>query len=175
MRCEITVGDVIYEIELTPVASTSDTREKPATSWSCKLNGREGLVDAVQIGPDTLSLLLEGKSIEVRREFSRERQQILLNGTSYEVVVRDPRSLRSRKRTGSSDEGPQRLVSSMPGKVMRILAREGDQISAGQGIIVVEAMKMQNEIRSSKAGTLKKLLVREGRNVNAGEVLAIVE
>ncbi len=63
----------------------------------------------------------------------------------------------------------------MPGKVMRILAREGDEISAGQGIIVVEAMKMQNEIRSSKAGILKKLLAREGLNVTAGEVLAIVE
>jgi biotin carboxyl carrier protein len=98
-----------------------------------------------------------------------------LNGTGYEVTVRDPRSLRSRRAMSSSGEGPQRLVASMPGKVMRILAREGDQVSPGQGILVIEAMKMQNEIRSSKTGTLKKLLAREGSNVSAGEVLAIVE
>jgi|SRR6266567_1849796 len=173
MRCEITVGDRMYQIEITPVAN--GPRVKPATGWSCRLNGRESVVDVVQIGPNTVSLLLEGKSVEVRREFSGERQQIFLNGSPYEVAVRDPRSLRSRKRTGSTGDGPQKLVASMPGKVMRILAREGDEVSAGQGIIVVEAMKMQNEIRSSKAGTLKKLLAREGLNVNAGEVLAIVE
>ena len=63
----------------------------------------------------------------------------------------------------------------MPGKVVRVLAREGDAIESGKGIIVVEAMKMQNEIKSVKAGTLRKLLVREGANVNAGEILAIVE
>jgi biotin carboxyl carrier protein len=58
---------------------------------------------------------------------------------------------------------------------VRVLSREGDRVEAGQGIIVVEAMKMQNEIKSAKAGTLRKLLVGEGANVNAGEVLAIVE
>jgi biotin carboxyl carrier protein len=58
---------------------------------------------------------------------------------------------------------------------VRVLSREGDDIEAGQGIIVVEAMKMQNEIKSAKAGKLRKLLVREGANVNAGEVLAEIE
>jgi biotin carboxyl carrier protein len=173
MRSEISVGDITYQVEITPVAN--DPPDKPAKRWSCRLNGRESVVDVLQIGPNTLSLLLEGKSVEVRREFSREQQQVFLNGSSYEVAVRDPRSLRSRKRMGSAGDGPQKLVASMPGKVMRILAREGDEISPGQGILVVEAMKMQNEIRSSKAGILKKLLAREGLNVSAGEVLAIVE
>lgn len=63
----------------------------------------------------------------------------------------------------------------MPGKVVRVLAREGDNIVAGQGIAVVEAMKMQNEIRAPRAGVLKKLLAREGMKVNAGELLAIVQ
>jgi biotin carboxyl carrier protein len=58
---------------------------------------------------------------------------------------------------------------------VRVLSREGDDIEAGQGIIVVEAMKMQNEIKSAKAGKLRRLLVREGANVNAGEVLAEIE
>ena len=63
----------------------------------------------------------------------------------------------------------------MPGKVVRVLAREGENVQAGQGIIVIEAMKMQNEIKSPKAGTLQKVLAREGANVNPGEVLAVIE
>jgi len=63
----------------------------------------------------------------------------------------------------------------MPGKVVRVLAREGENVQAGQGIIVLEAMKMQNEIKSPKAGTLQKVLAREGANVNPGEVLAVIE
>jgi biotin carboxyl carrier protein len=63
----------------------------------------------------------------------------------------------------------------MPGKVVRIVAAVGDQIKAGQGILVIEAMKMQNEVRSPKDGQLKKVLVRQGANVLAGEVLAIIE
>ena len=63
----------------------------------------------------------------------------------------------------------------MPGKVVRVLAREGENVQAGQGIIVLEAMKMQNEIKSPKAGTLQKVLAKEGANVNPGEVLAVIE
>ena len=63
----------------------------------------------------------------------------------------------------------------MPGKVVRVLAREGETVDSGAGILVVEAMKMQNEIKSPKKGTIQKVLVREGAPVNAGDVLAIVE
>ena len=63
----------------------------------------------------------------------------------------------------------------MPGKVVRVLAKEGDILHAGMGIVVVEAMKMQNEIRSPKEGTLKRMLAREGMNVNAGDVLALLQ
>ena len=63
----------------------------------------------------------------------------------------------------------------MPGKVVRILVRERAEVEAGQGIVIVEAMKMQNEIKSPKKGILQKLLTAEGSNVNAGDVLAIVE
>ena len=63
----------------------------------------------------------------------------------------------------------------MPGKVVRVLANEGDILKAGMGIVVVEAMKMQSELRSPKDGRLKQLLAREGMNVNAGDVLAVLE
>ena len=63
----------------------------------------------------------------------------------------------------------------MPGKIVRVLVSEGDAVEAGQGVIVVEAMKMQNEVRSPKAGVVVKVAVAEGATVFAGEVLAIVE
>jgi biotin carboxyl carrier protein len=68
-----------------------------------------------------------------------------------------------------------KIVAPMPGKVVRVLAREGDEVEAGAGVAVVEAMKMQNEIKSPKKGSIQKILVREGAAVNAGDVLAIVE
>ena len=143
--------------------------------WVCRLDGREIVVDAVQTGADTLSIVIDGKSFEIRREKEGETQQIVVRGKKYDVTLQDARSLKSRKRTGSADSGPLRLTASMPGKVVRVLAKEGDVLHAGMGIVVVEAMKMQNELRSPKDGTLKKILAREGMNVNAGDVLAILE
>jgi biotin carboxyl carrier protein len=63
----------------------------------------------------------------------------------------------------------------MPGKIIRVLVQAGDKVEAGQGLLVVEAMKMQNEIRSPKSGTVERLLVKEGQPVNAGEILAWID
>ena len=141
-------------------------------SWECHLNGHKVPVDAEEIDPETLSLLVDGHSFDVRLEPDKK---IFIRGKRYDISVDDPRSWRGRRRAGAGSEGPQKLVASMPGKIVRVLASEGEKISAGQGIAVVEAMKMQNEIKSPKEGTLKKLLAQPGMNVNAGEVLAIVE
>ena len=69
----------------------------------------------------------------------------------------------------------QTLKAAMPGKVVRVLVQEGDAVEAGHGVIVVEAMKMQNEVKSPKSGVVVKVSVAEGATVNAGEVLAVVE
>jgi len=68
-----------------------------------------------------------------------------------------------------------KLAAPMPGKVVRLLLRQGSAVDAGGGVVVVEAMKMQNEVKSPKKGTVQKILVTEGAAVNAGDVLAIVE
>ena len=89
--------------------------------------------------------------------------------------MRDPRSLRSRRDAAGDEHGPKKLVAPMPGKVVRVLVAEKSEVEAGQGIVVVEAMKMQNEIKSPKKGFVQKMLVTPGANVIAGDVLAIVE
>lgn len=162
MLYDITVGGKTYRLELKRVED----------GWHCRLDGREFSVDAEPVDSQTLSILLGGQSDEVRRG---PEDTFFLRGRRYEVSVDDPRSWRGRRRAGAGTEGPQKLTASMPGRIVRVLAAEGEQINAGQGIAVVEAMKMQNEIKSPKEGTLKKLLAKPGMNVNAGEVLAIVE
>ena len=89
------------------------------------------------------------------------------------MEIADPRAWR-RGRGGSIElEGRQQVAAPMPGKIVRVLVAPGQQVEAGQGLLVIEAMKMQNEIRSPKSGTVEKL-VREGQTVNAGEILAVV-
>ena len=142
--------------------------------WHCQLDGREIEVDAVLARPDVLSLRIGNKAYEVKCERVSSDLHIWLGSVRYAAEVRDPRSLRGRAQA-VDEHGPKKLTAPMPGKVVRILVTQGAEIEAGAGVLVVEAMKMQNEVKSPKKGTVQKILVNEGAAVNAGDVLAIVE
>src|ERR1700689_2928819 len=142
--------------------------------WSCRLDGRDVKIDAVLARPDVLSLRIGNLAYEVKSERLANDLHLWVGSTRFAVEVRDPRSLRGRIRAGD-DQGPRKIVAPMPGKVVRLLVSEGDEVEPGRSVAVVEAMKMQNEIKSPKRGTVKKILVSEGAAVNAGDVLAIVE
>ena len=142
--------------------------------WSCRLNGRAFEVDAVLTHPDVLSLRIANLAYEIKSERVANELRLWVGSKRFAVEVRDPRSLRSRTRTGD-DRGPRKITAPMPGKVVRLLVHEGDEVEPGRGVAVVEAMKMQNEIKSPKKGIIQKILVSEGATVNAGDVLAIVE
>ncbi|MFZ0286329.1 MAG: biotin/lipoyl-containing protein [Terriglobales bacterium] len=148
--------------------------ERTDAGWRCRLDGREIPVDAVLARRDVLSVLIEGKAYEIKRERTATDLHLWVGGVRYATELRDPRSLRSRKGGAGDDTGPRKLIAPMPGKVIRVLLPEQSQVEAGQGILVMEAMKMQNEIKSPRKGTIQKILATEGSNVNAGEVLAIV-
>ena len=149
--------------------------ERVENRWRCLLDGRETAVDPALIQPDVLSLLIGGVSYEVKREVVAGDLHIWICGRRYAVEVRDPRSLRNRKRGAADKEGAKKLTAPMPGQIVRVLVKEGAEVQAGQGVIVVEAMKMQNELKSPKSGIVQKLLVAEGAAVNAGDVLLVVE
>jgi biotin carboxyl carrier protein len=125
--------------------------------------------DVVEVEPGVYSVLLNGRSFEVRAD----RGAMVVDGQRYEAEVDDPRALKKRH-AGAAAEGQQTLKASMPGKIVRVLVAEGDEVAPGQGIIVVEAMKMQNEVKSPKAGVVVSVRVREGNAVTAGDVLAVV-
>ena len=143
--------------------------------WRCRLDGLLVNVDAVLSRRDVLSLLMNGKTYDIKRELTTTGINIWVGTTRYAVQIRDPRSLRRRKDGAGDDLSPKELVAPMPGKVVRILVSEMTEVEAGQGIVIVEAMKMQNEIKSPKKGTVRKLVAAVGENVNAGDVLAVVE
>ena len=164
MLYDVTIDGKNYRLDL----NRADGR------WSCRLDGRDLEVDAVLARPDVLSLRIGNLAYEVKSERVANDLHLWVGSTRFAVEVRDPRSLRSRARAGD-DRGPRKVVAPMPGKVVRLLVSEGDEVESGRGVAVVEAMKMQNEIKSPKRGTVRKILVSEGAAVNAGDVLAIVE
>jgi len=178
-NCEISVGGKTYKVEIASLDSAASTPPAagPITelAYRIRLDGHEVAVTCVPISESSLSLIVNGESFHISCERAGETLQVALRGAIHDCIVSDPRSLRTRKKAGLTDSGEQKLTAAMPGKVVRIVAAVGDQIKAGQGILVIDAMKMQNEVRSPKDGQLKKVLVRQGANVLAGEVLAIIE
>jgi biotin carboxyl carrier protein len=167
-----------FEVQLTGSAGKKlRTVElaREADRWKVLLDGKPTDADAVEIAPHTLSLLLDGQAFEIRITSSPDGSLKLQTGLhEFTAEVVDPRAWRGRKHGALEAEGRQQVFAPMPGKVIRILVQEGDQVETGQGLLVVEAMKMQNEIRSPKGGTVERLHVKEGQPVNAGEVLCIV-
>jgi biotin carboxyl carrier protein len=138
------------------------------------LDGRPVEADAVEVGPGIYSILKDGAAFELRVERAAAGLTVAVAGLRLEARVLDPRQWQGRRGGAVEAEGRQQIVAPMPGKVVRVLVRQGEKVEAGRGLLVVEAMKMQNEIRSPKTGTVERLLVTEGQAVNAGEVVAVV-
>jgi biotin carboxyl carrier protein len=149
--------------------------ERAAGGWECRLDGQPVHLDAVITCRDVLSLLVDGHSYEIKREQTATDLHLWVGSTRFVVELRDPRSLRSRQKAAGDEKGPRKIVAPMPGRVVRVLVAENSEVETGQGIVVVEAMKMQNEIKSPKKGVVKKISTVPGAAVNPGDVLAIVE
>ena len=130
--------------------------------------------DAAEVTPGVYSILIEGTSLEARVEPQGAGLRVIVAGREYTVAVRDPRQWRRHRGAALEAGGRQRVTAPMPGKIVRVLVKAGETVEAGQGILVVEAMKMQNEVRSPKSGTVERLLVSENQAVGAGDVLAVV-
>ncbi|HLX75258.1 MAG TPA: biotin/lipoyl-containing protein [Terriglobales bacterium] len=165
MIYDVNIDGTDYRLEL--------VREKAV--WKCRLNDREIALDAVLTRANVLSILIDGTAYEVKREATALDLHFWVGSARYAAEVRDPRSLRSRRQRAGAGDGIRKLLAPMPGKVVRLLVEEKAAVQAGQGVLVIEAMKMQNELKSPKNGVVRKILAAPGAAVNAGDVLAIVE
>jgi biotin carboxyl carrier protein len=132
-------------------------------------------LDAVkEVEPGVYSVLLAGRSFEVRATAGQDGLKVETAGRRFTAEVRDPRN-GGRQSRAAIASGRQRIAAPMPGKVVRLLVREGDAVDIGQGLIVVEAMKMQNEMKASRAGRVVEVSVRDGDTVTAGDKLVVIE
>jgi len=120
------------------------------------------------------SLLVNGHSFEVRVLPGKPEARVEVRGTRFAVEVRDPRSTSSTS-SARAGTGRQNVTAPMPGKVIRILVQKGDAVSAGQGLVVVEAMKMQNEMKAARDGRVIEVRVQDGDTVSAGQTLVVLE
>ena len=133
----------------------------------------ERIADVAVPAPGVYSILLDGRSYDAHVERTEQHLIVLVRGHRFEVEVHDPRRW-SRNSAGRHGEGVETVAAPMPGKVVRVLVAPGDAVEAGQGILVVEAMKMQNEIKAARAGKVLSVTGKQGATVVAGEVLATI-
>ncbi|MCU1384962.1 MAG: gcdC 2 [Acidobacteria bacterium] len=145
--------------------------------FAVAVDGRTRYVDAARIDAHTLSLVVDRvSSNEVSIAADPVSGQLAVHvGATPVAVTLNGRRRWGRKEDGASASGPQRLAAPMPGKVVRVLVKAGDVVTARQPDVVVEAMKMENELRASRDGTVAEVHVREGMSVDAGALLLVIQ
>jgi biotin carboxyl carrier protein len=167
MKFAVVIAGKTRTVELTRVGEHSQIVVSPGLGLGC--NG-------VEISPGVFSILLDGASHEVRVAPAPDGSLTLQTGHhEFTAEIADPRAWSGRRHGHVEAEGRQQIIAPMPGKVVHLLVKAGDDVKAGQGLLVVEAMKMQNEVRSPKTGKVERLLAKEGQPVNAGEILAWID
>ena len=144
------------------------------------VDGRPHDVDAARVGSFGLSLLLDGDSgvsreVEVAPAGGPGEMLVRIDGRLVAATVNGRRTGRAATDGGTFARGVQSVVAPMPGRVVRVLVAAGDAVTARQPVVVVEAMKMENELRSPKAGRVKDVAVAAGASVEAGRVLIVIE
>jgi biotin carboxyl carrier protein len=159
-------------------AAVEGTLEKTGAEGvvEARIGGRSYRIEVLAVEPFVYWLRLGDRSIEA----AVSAAEVVLEGRRFNVEVLDARSAALRARVGAASGGGagsplSEVRAPMPGRIVRTLAAPGDAVEAGRGLVVMEAMKMQNEIRAPRAGTVKSIAVREGARVPAGALLATLE
>ncbi|MGH9584041.1 MAG: acetyl-CoA carboxylase biotin carboxyl carrier protein subunit [Bryobacteraceae bacterium] len=133
-----------------------------------------GSASIVEVMPGVFSVLLGSRSFTVHVARNCGELEVWIGSERHAISLADARD-RAPARKRAAAAGPVELRAQMPGKVVRLLVAPGEAVEADQGVIVVEAMKMQNEMKSPKSGTVKKIHTEEGATVAAGEALIAIE
>lgn len=137
-----------------------------------EIDGRRYELEATQPEPNVWLFKLNGKIFECH-----VGENGIVNIGNHEISVKliDPKRLRGSGNSDSVAEGIAEIRTAMPGKIVKVLVEIGNQVSAGDGVIIVEAMKMQNEMKAPKDGIVKEIRFSAGETVNAGDILLVVE
>ena len=146
-----------------------------------EVDGRHYDLEVRELAPGEYLLINGSHVYKCRVEGKRDSTpmggswSVVLRGQKHDMAIIDPKRLRSAQSWAAHQGGAAEIVSPMPGKIVRVLVEAGALVAAGAGIIVVEAMKMQNEMKAPKAGVVVSIRTEAGATVNAGDVLAVIE
>jgi biotin carboxyl carrier protein len=141
------------------------------------INGRVQEVDFESVsGQPVYSLIVDGRSYESYVYETEEGWQVLTRGRQYNLTVEDEREKRLRAAAGSgvAEAGEYHMKAPMPGLVVAIPVKEGDKVEKGQVVVILESMKMQNELKTPKAGTVGRIRVKQGETVEQRQALLSV-
>jgi biotin carboxyl carrier protein len=169
---------VRFQVDIAGRARTLDARRDGAR-WAITVDGRPVTVDMARNG-ERWSLLIGGRSYDVAVERNGPRDRTVhVDGDAISLALSDGRARRGESddppgHAGQSRSGPMRVVAPMPGRVVKLLVSTGDQVAARQGLVVIEAMKMENELRAPGAGAVTEVAVAAGTSVEAGTLLIVV-
>jgi biotin carboxyl carrier protein len=150
-------------------------REVGVAKFVVTIDGKDFLVDAHQVQSSVWSVLHESASFEVDVQGRDEEYEVLIDGDCYKFTLMNEQRKALMRAGGKGSVGKAMVTSPMPGKVVKLLVEEGEEVKIDQGVIVVEAMKMENELKSAVAGKVKEIFVKEGEVVESGAKLLLVE
>jgi biotin carboxyl carrier protein len=165
MRLEVLDGERTIQVEV------AESRGK----LELRFNGEILACDSARIAAGHYSIVLDGKVHDLSVQMDREECRVSGRSGALTFRIRDPRRLDAQAGLDHGHHGTRSIVADMPGKVIRVFVREGESIENNQSLLILEAMKMQNEIRAPKAGVVKQIGVREGSTVEGGAFLLCIE
>jgi biotin carboxyl carrier protein len=170
VQFEIEVGGRTRRVSVVPAGAC----------FAVTVDGHTTHVDVARVDAHTLSLILDSATSQdtvISPDAATGQLTVSVGGTSVAIVLNG----RSRGRRGTADESgagsrrPQRLTAPMPGKIVHVLVAAGDTVVARQPLVVVEAMKMENELRAARDGTVAEIHARKGQSVDAGALLVVIQ
>ncbi len=176
MQFEVVVGEQLRRISI----------KRSGVAFRVEIDGRVVVVDARHVGERSLSLLVgsdnghvPARSVDASLT-ARDQAgtfDVHVGGHIVPLTIRPAGafSRHNRQAGAAAGQGPQRVTAPMPGKIVRVLVQPGDTVTTRQGLVVVEAMKMENELRASRPGRVREVNVSEGQSVDAGAMLLVVE
>lgn len=150
--------------------------ERTKSGVRARVGDTEHVLDLSLVGDGgTFSMLVDGRSFDVAADVQREKVALLMLGGRYAAEVEDERERAAHAVAGNRQHGKRELRAAMPGIVVDVRCKPGDDVTEGQSLVVLEAMKMQNEIQAERAGVVRRVLVAPGQAVEGGDPLVEIE
>ena len=163
MKLSVRVRDHVHDVVVT----------RQNGHYVVEIDGHRHEVDSRKLENNFYSFVMAERSYEVSVERDGDTYKVRRGAAQLDVAISDPS--RQAREALATAAGPERVVSQMPGRIVRVLVAEGDEVDAGAGLVVVEAMKMENEITTAKGGKVTKIAVAPGDAVEGGALLLVIE